>query len=407
MYVFVLNQNKQPLMPTNPAKARILLKSGKAKVVRRNPFTIKLLYNTSDYTQPCIAGMDTGSHQIGCAVMANKNIVYQSEITVRNDISKKMQQRAMYRRTRRTRKTRYRPARFNNRGNSRKLNRLPPSIRSKIESHLRERRFIESILPVSKWIVETASFDIHKIINPDVTGTGYQNGSLKGFYNVKSYVLNRDNYTCQHCKGKNKDNQLQCHHIKFRSNGGTDTPENLVTLCKTCHENLHNGKFSITKQQKVTKHATQIGIVKSQLIKTYWNFKETFGYETKYKREQVLNLPKTHYNDAIAICCNDKTKSIQTDDIVYFKKHVSKGDYQQRKGKRSEKTIPTGKLHGLRKFDLIKTIKGIGFVKGKRSSGYFSLMDIFGNTIHDSVNVKKEYKRVSARTTTITQKITI
>lgn len=406
MYVFVLNQNKQPLMPTSPAKARMLLKQNRAKVFRKTPFTIRLLYDSTEYTQPVTAGMDTGSKQVGSAVVANSKVLYQAEITIRDDISAKMQQRAMYRRTRRSRNTRYRPARFDNRGNSINKNRIAPSIRSKIESHIRERNFVESILPVSKWILETASFDIHKIKNPDVSGTGYQNGELKGFYNIKAYVLHRDNYTCQHCKGKQKDAWLNCHHIIFKSNGGPDTPENLITLCKTCHDDLHAGKFSINKQQVFTKHATEIGIIKSQLIKSEWDFEETFGYKTKYKREQVLNLAKTHYNDAVAICCDD-TQHVQTSNVVYFKKHVCKGDYQQTKGKRSEKRIPTGKIHELRKFDLIKTIKGIGFVKGKRSSGYFSLMDVFGKTIVDSVNIKKDCMRVIARTTTLIQRTVI
>ena len=107
-------------MPTNQAKARILLKTGKAKVVSRVPFTIKLTYNSNSYTQPIVAGMDTGSKKIGCAAIGNNKVLYQSETEIRKDVSSKMQQRVMYRRTRRGRKTRYRPARFDNRGNSRR-----------------------------------------------------------------------------------------------------------------------------------------------------------------------------------------------------------------------------------------------------------------------------------------------
>ena len=92
---------------------------------------------------------------------------------------------------------------------------------------------------------------------------------------------------------------------------------------------------------------------------------------------------------------------------MIYKKYVSKGDYQQTKGSRSEKKIPTGKLFGFRKFDLVKTSKGVGFIKGKRSSGYFSLMDIFNNKITDSVNVKKNYQRLIARTTTLIQEVAI
>ncbi len=387
-------------MPTNQAKARILLKTGKAKVVSRVPFTIKLTYNSNSYTQPIVAGMDTGSKKIGCAAIGNNKVLYQSETEIRKDVSSKMQQRVMYRRTRRGRKTRYRPARFDNRGNSRKDGRLAPSIRSKLESHFREKRFVESILPVTEWKVELASFDIHKITNPEVSGIGYQNGDQKGFYNLKAYVLSRDNYTCQHCKGKSKDPKLQCHHIIFRSNGGTDTPDNLITLCSTCHQKLHEGKIKHSGKLSKTKHTTEVGIIKSQIKKSEWNFKETFGYETKFKREFKLKLPKTHYNDGVAICC-DFDQIVTTNPVVYFKKHVSKGDYQQTTGKRSEKKIPTGKLFGLRKFDLIKTEKGIGIVKGKRSTGYFAITDIFGNKIHDSVNVKRNCKRLRARTSSL------
>ncbi|WP_440956341.1 RNA-guided endonuclease IscB [Methanosarcina sp. Mfa9] len=403
MFVFVLSKDGTPLMPTKPAKARILLKKGKAKVVRTTPFTIKLLFESSNYTQPVTAGMDTGSKNVGCAAIASGKVLYQSEISLRENVSKKMEQRKMYRRTRRSRKTRYRPARFNNRGNSRREGRLAPSIKSKLDSHFREKRFVEALLPVTKWKVELASFDIHKLKNPEVSGTGYQEGDLKGFYNVKAYVLHRDGYTCQHCRGKSKDFRLHCHHIVFRSKKGTDTPENLIVLCDTCHTALHSGEFELSGRRSNTKHATEVGIIKSRIKKSGWSFEEVFGYETKFRREQVLGLEKTHYFDALAICCGDK-QTVEPDDTVYFKKHVPAGDYQQRRGKRSEKKIPTGKLFGLRKFDLVKTEKGIGCVWGKRSSGYFSLFDIFGNKISDSVNIKKNCKRLRARTTTLIQR---
>ena len=162
-----------------------------------------------------------------------------------------------------------------------------------LESHLRERNFVESILPISEWKIELASFDIHKITNPEVCGIGYQNGNKKAFYNVKAYVLARDNYTCQHCKGKSKDPKLHCHHIIFRSQKGTDSPENLICLCNTCHDNLHAEKIKLSGRKSKTKNATEIGIIKSQIKKSSWSFTETFGYETKFKREQILELPKT------------------------------------------------------------------------------------------------------------------
>ena len=399
MEVYVLNKEGKPLMPCKPVIARLLLKEGKAKCIRRTPFTIKLLADTTEYKQEVVAGMDTGSKTIGCAATANGKVVYQSEVQVRQDVSRKMEQRKMYRKTRRGKKTRYRKARWQNRASMRKEGRLAPSIRSKVDSHLREKKFVESILPVSHWKVETASFDIHKISNPEVKD--YQKGNQKGFYNVKAYVLYRDGYQCQKCK--TKKGKLHVHHIVFRSKGGSNIPSNLITLCTSCHDKLHKDEFKIKGARSKTKHATEIGIVKSQLKKQFGDFEETFGHETKFKREQILQLPKSHYFDAVAICC-EEGEIVDLSDSVYFKKHVAKGDYQQTKGSHSEKKIPTGKLFGLRKFDYIRTPKGIGFVKGKRSTGFFALSDLEGKIISPSVNVKKECIRLKARTTTLIER---
>jgi 5-methylcytosine-specific restriction endonuclease McrA len=401
MCVYVINKNGNPLMPCKPAKAKHLLKAGKAKVIKRTPFTIKLLWDCEENTQEVVAGMDTGSKTIGCAATANGKVVYQSEVQIRQDVSKKMEQRRMYRRIRRGRKTRYRKARWQNRASMRKEGRLAPSITSKVDSHLREKKFVESILPVSCWKVEIASFDIHKISNPDVKRWDYQKGNQKGFYNVKAYVLHRDGYQCQKCK--TRKGKLHVHHVVFRSNGGTDTPSNLITLCEGCHDKLHNGEFQIKGSRSKTKHATEVGVVTPQLKKRFGDFEETFGYETKFKREQILQLPKSHHFDAIAICC-EEGEIVELSDNIYFKKHVSNGDYQQTKGSRSEKRIPTGKLFGLGKFDYIQTPKVTGFIKGKRSTGFFAISDLEGKVINPSVNVKKNCTRLTARTTTLIER---
>jgi len=401
MYVYVLNKKGESLMPCKPAIARLLLKEGKATVKRRMPFTIKLVNECTEFIQPVVGGMDTGSKFVGCAAITNGNVVYQSEIKLRADVSKKMQQRAMYRRTRRGRKCRYRPARWLNRASMRASGRLAPSIRSKVESHLREKKQVESILPISHWKVETASFDIHKITNPDVTGRGYQQGVQQDFYNVKAFVLHRDNYRCQSGRKTKHSEKLHVHHVIFRSKGGTDSPSNLTALCETCHHDLHAGKFELKTKKSRTKHATEIGIIKSTL-KKHWDFEETFGYETKIKREIILALPKTHYFDAVAICC-EVGELIEPMASVFHKRHVAKGDYQQTKGIRSEKKIPVGKLFGLKKHDFIRTPQGTGFIKGKRSTGYFALETILGEKVHASANIKKNTVRLTARATTLTQ----
>jgi len=394
-------------MPCSPKRAKDLLKSGKAKVIRKNPFTIRLLVPTGEAKQEVIAGMDSGSKVIGTGAISNGKVLYQAETILRGEaIKKKIEQRAMYRRSRRGRKLRYRKPRFLNRKASTKLERLPPSVKHKVVAHLREKKFLESILPISKWTVETASFDIHKISNPSVSkkhGWSYQKGQKLGFYNTKDFVLARDKHTCQKC-GKNKmGTKLHVHHIIFKTNRGTDAPSNLTTLCESCHNKIHVHKTPEkeslklqTKIQKQTKHATEISILRSQLLKKFGNFEETFGYITKFNRE-MQGIPKTHFNDAVCIAAQGEV--VKCPSLYLVRRLVSKGDYQQTKGIRSEKTVPTGKSHGFRKFDLIfsKTKRLLGFVKGKRSTGYFAISDISGKPIHNSVNIKKDCKRILAR----------
>ncbi len=406
MKVYVLNKDKTPLMPTDPPKARIMLKQGKAKVHSKLPFTIRLNYQIENpVLQEIIAGMDTGSKIIGSAAVGNNEVLYGAEVQIRNDVTKHMKRRKMYRVNRRGRKTRYRQCRFNNRKNSKREGRIAPSVKSKIDSHHREQTQIESILPVTKWIVETASFDIHKITNPTVQGINYQNGPLKDFYNDKVYAMFRDGYKCQSGQKIQHSVKLNAHHVIFRSKQGADTHWNLLTLCETCHQNYHKGLFTLNQKgtKSNTKHATQIGIIKSQLLKSNWVFDETFGYETKYKREQILKLPKNHLNDAIAICCNDSQVPKMNQDNIYTKRHIDKGTYRRTFGRCSEKRFPKGKMYGYRTWDYINTPYGKGFITGKRTRGEFILGDINGKKIMKkfAFNIHKNCNRITARTTTL------
>ena len=383
MVVYVINKYGKPLMPCSPRKARILLKLGKAKVIKRTPFTIKLLYGSSGYKQPLTHGVDTGSAKIGSAVVNDKEeVVYMSEITIRNDITKTMKGRASARRNRRNRKTRYRKARFLNRKNSRRKNRFSPTMISKFNSHLKEINFVKSILPITKLIIETANFDPHLMKNPalyneKIKKWAYQRGTNYGFANTKAFVLDRDSYKCQHCKGKSKDKRLEVHHIIFRSDNGSDEPENLITLCKTCHDMVHDGKIIINggKVKGNLKHATQMNSIRVQLLKRLPEAEETFGYITKEHR-QLFELPKEHYIDAVMIACQGNLAYFNKTDSVIYKRCVSKGDYQQTKGIRSEKRIPTGKLFGFRKFDKVRYLGKEYFIKGRMSTGFAILMGI-------------------------------
>jgi 5-methylcytosine-specific restriction endonuclease McrA len=410
--VYVIDMNDNPLMPCENVVARLLLKSKKAKVLKKCPFTIKLLNETTSYTQSITLGVDTGSSHIGTSAVTNDGkVLYMSDVIVRNDIKDKMDARRKYRRSRRNRKNRYRKARWLNRKNSIKSGRFSPTMISKINSHIKEIEYAKSILPINNLVLETGTFDMHLMKNPMLHNEkyrhwGYQKGLNYGFANTKAKVLNRDNYTCQCCKGKKKSNRLEIHHVIFRSNGGSDEEDNLITLCDTCHTNLHHGnlKLNIKGIKKGSlKHATQMNSIRIQLLNIY-ECEETFGYITKENR-QNLGLPKEHYMDAVVIASGGEKVNFKQD-VLYIKKCVSCGDYQQSKGIRSEQRIPTNKICGFRKFDKVNYFGKEYFIKGRMSSGYAILMDIEGNNI-DFSGMSKGFKtpklsnckRISARKT--------
>jgi len=408
---YVLNSDGKPLMPCTSAIARLLLKQGKAKCVKRTPFTIKLLCQTTNYTQNITLGVDTGSEKIGSSAVSDKgDVIYMSQVEIRNDISDKLKQRSKYRRNRRNRKKRHRKARCLNRKNSIKSDRFSPTMTSKINSHLKEIKFVQSILPVSKIILETATFDPHALKNPAVLKNKwlYQKGINYGFANTKAYVLDRDNHTCQHCKGKSKDRKLEVHHIVFRRNGGSDEASNLNTLCKNCHDSLHNGSITLKggKSKGHLKHATQMNSIRVQLLKRLPDAEETFGFVTKEHR-QLLNLPKAHHMDAVVIASQGNEVKFKTN-VVLFKRCISDGDYQQSKGIRSEQRIPTGKIQGFRKFDMVKYLGVEYFIKGRMSTGYAILMDNKGAKVTLKPIPKfSKMERVQARKSWIISQETI
>lgn len=417
--VYVISKDGQPLMPTKRSgKVYRLLKSKQAKVVRRCPFTIQLLYEPeTTIVQEVVLGQDTGSKHIGTACVANNEVLYQSQIELRTDIKSKMDGRRQSRKFRRNRKTRYRKPRFLNRKNSTRLDRLPPSVRHKIQAHIDEIEFCKKILPISKIVLEVSQFDTHLMKNPTLISEkakcwGYQNGFNYGFSSRKEAILNRDNYTCQ-CCGKKKV-RLEVHHIIYRSNGGTDDESNLITLCEDCHSGVHDGTISINKKPRnmKLKYATHMSVIRSYLLNVYPEAIETFGFVTKENRNH-LSLPKDHYIDACVIASSGKKYKLNNE--IFYKKRVAKGDYQLTKGVRGEQAIPQVKIFGFKKFDKVKYFKKEYFIKGRMSSGYAVLMDIFNNKI-DFSYMPKGYKtpklsncnRMSARRSClcISQKIT-
>lgn len=392
--VYVISQNGQPLMPTeNHAKVRILLKNKKAKVIKRCPFTIQLAYDSTNYTQDITLGVDSGSKHIGLSATTRSKVLFESDVELRNDIVNLLSIRRQNRRTRRNRKTRYRKPRFNN--HRRKEGWLAPSVQNKVDSHLTVIRKVHEILPITKVIVEVASFDIQKIKNPMISGTEYQQGEQLDFWNVREYVLFRDGHICQCCKGKNKDKILNIHHIESRKTGG-NAPNNLITLCETCHTGYHKRIVKLPKtihRGMSFKDAAFMGIMRwafyNKLKEIYPNVNLTYGYITKNTRIKN-SLPKEHYTDARCISGNPKAISNGT---VYYQKKVRCHNRQIHKntilkgGIRKRNQAPYDVM-GFRLFDKVKCKGQNCFIFGRRSTGRMDLRLLNGTKINASVGYR-------------------
>ena len=406
MLVYVLNKNGKPLMSCTAVKARILLKQDKVKVIRKEPFTIQLLYGSSGYKQDITLGVDAGAKHIGLSASTKKKELYSADIELRTDIVDLISTKRELRRSRRSRKTRYRKARFNNRRKAEGW--LAPSNQNRINAHVSVIEKIHQILPVTSIIVETASFDIQKIKNDEIHGEEYQQGEQLGFWNVREYVLFRDGHTCQHCHGRSGDKVLNIHHLESRKTGG-DAPNNLITLCETCHSAYHAGKIKLLqKRGQSFKEAAFMGIMRrvlfEKLKEIYPNMQNTYGYITKNNRIR-LGLPKEHYVDAFCIAGNFEA---ERQPYYWYQKQVRKHNRQIHKlqyskgGIRKRNQTPYI-VFGFRLFDKVKYKGQICFIYGRRSSGSFYLKKLDGTVISGGV-IYKKLKLIAPKKTFTTER---
>lgn len=406
MLVYVMNKDGKPLMPCQAAQARILLRQKKAIVIRREPFTIQLLYGSSGYKQPITLGVDAGSKHIGVSATTKNKELYSADVELRADIVDLLSTRRELRRGRRNRKTRYRPVRFSNRKKPEGW--LAPSIQNRVDAHLSIIGKVHQILPISEIIVETASFDMQKLKNSDIQGTEYQHGDQLGFWNVREYVLFRDGHKCQHCHGKSKDKVLNVHHLESRKTGG-DAPNNLITLCETCHKAYHSGKIKLAQRRGQSFRAEAfMGIMRWALLDklktTYFNVQNTYGYITKNVRVQ-LGLPKEHYVDAYCIAGNLGAEGLP---YYLYQKQVRKHNRQihkltiNRGGSRKRNQAPYV-VFGFRLFDKVICKGETGFIFSRRTSGSFDIRKLDGKKLSAGISYKK-LKLIGKRKTFLTER---
>lgn len=393
MFVYILNVHGEPLMPCQPRKARLLLKAGKARVVKMVPFTLQLLYGSSGYKQEVSLGIDAGTKHIGVSATTEKQVLFEAEALPRTEIQEVLSTRRAFRRARRNRKTRYRKAKFLNR--SKPKGWLAPSVRHLVEAHLKVIRLVHRILPIGTTSIEVAQFDLQKIRNPQIEGEQYQEGPQLGFWNVREYVLFRDGHTCQWCQGKSKDRVLNVHHIESRKTGG-DSPDNLITLCETCHDLIHRNHLEekITRKSRCLRDATQMGIIRWQVYKQakalFPQVGLMYGYLTKHTRI-THQLEKSHLIDARCISGHPLVASTGENYLIKWVRRNNRQLHKAtiRKGGKRQRNIAPKYVQGFRLFDCVRYQRKTCFVFGRRSSGYFDLRMLDGTRIHASANYKQ------------------
>ena len=402
-------------MPTtNYRKVRLLLKSQKAKVTRRTPFTIQLLETNKTYVQPITLGVDAGSKHVGLSATTKKQELFTAEIRPRNDVTNLMSNRSAMRSSRRNRTTRYRKPRFLNRVKSKHKGWLAPSVEVKIWNHIQGIRYVSRILPLTTIRIETAEFDLQRLKALESgeklpVGTDYQRGEQYDQYNVRQYILHRDGYTCQCCGAHStpkKDVKLHVHHLESRKVGG-NAPDNLITLCEDCHKGYHTGVINLPtnkRRLRSTRDASFMGIMRKTLMERLQNMFpnieicSTYGYITKYWREHK-NIVKTHISDAFVITKNLDAERLDRELLIVPKRQHNRQIHKCKINKSGiRKLNQTPKfVFGYQLFDRVLYSKQEAFIFGRRSSGGFDIRKLDGTKINANISYKKlqqlEYRK--------------
>lgn len=309
--VFVVDHNKEPLMPCHPARARQLLKKSRAAVFRRYPFTIILLGREGGETQDIQIKFDPGSKTTGIALVATFKrgirCIWAAELHHRGQqIRDALLSRRQLRRGRRTRKTRYRPVRFDNRRRSEGW--LPPSLMSRVRNIETGLNRFSRFAPITHVAQETVRFDTQLMQNPEIKGIEYQQGTLYG-YEVREYLLEKFGRRCVYCGAENMP--LEVEHIVPKSRGGSDRVSNLTLACHECNQRKGNMTAREFGYPEVQKYAKQPLKDAAAVNATRWRIFEMLkaaglpletgsGGMTKYNRTHQ-GYPKAHWIDAACV----------------------------------------------------------------------------------------------------------
>lgn len=315
--VLVLDKNRQPLMPCHPARARELLRKGRAAVFRRYPFTIILKEREGGDVQNCRVKLDPGSKTTGIALVADFHrrgpvVVWAAELAHRGAaIRKALADRLAHRRFRRNR-LRYRAPRFLNR--TRPAGWLAPSLRHRVDTVMTWVRRLMRLVPVTALSQELVRFDMQDMQNPEISGVEYQQGELAG-YEVREYLLEKWGRKCAYCDAENVP--LEIEHIQPKSRGGSNRVSNLALACVPCNQRKGSrdlAEFLAQDQKRLARIEAQrkaplrdAAAVNSTRLALFERLKETglpveagSGGRTKWNRKQQ-QYPKAHWIDAACV----------------------------------------------------------------------------------------------------------
>ncbi len=398
MPVFVLDKRKRPLMPCTEKRARLMLERGRAVVHQRFPFTIRLKDRVGGEIQPVRIKVDPGASASGMAVVREdgpvQHVLHLAEIQHRGKVVKKhLQQRANYRRRRRSKNLRYREKRFDNR--RRADGWLPPSLQSRMNNVLSWVDRYRRLVPVTGISIENVRFDMQAMQNPEIEGVQYQQGELRG-YEVREYLLETHGRCCAYCGAEGV--LLQVEHIRPKALGGSDRVSNLTLACQTCNQRKGSQRVEdfLADRPEVLKrvlarakapldgaaavNATRKAIV-AALRATGLPVETGSGGRTKFNRSR-LGIPKTHALDAACVGTVDEVVDWQVP--VLFIKAMGRGSYQRTRV--TAAGFPRGHLmrrksvHGFQTGDIVRadvpTGKKAGIHVGRvavRETGSFNI----------------------------------
>jgi hypothetical protein len=374
MKVFVIDKYNKPLMPCSERKARLLLKEHKAKIIKYRPFAIKLTYGSSKYVQDTTLGVDTGYKHIGIAATSGDHVLVSGEVELRYDIPKLLIKRRELRRSRRNRTTRYRPKRLLNRVASKKKGWLPPSVCNKLNHTYNWINTFRGLLPSPVLRIEVGKFDMQKLENPDIEGTGYQQGTLYGYRNLVAYLLAREQGVCQYCGKRHiSGDGWRTHHI-WGKLSGRNRPDHFALLHSTCHDALHakhEEDILRTKKIKSYKDSTFMNILRSRIYSTYPEAEFTTGHIT-YQDRCDLNLDKSYAHDAIAITKIPHIMSGMKDRFYIKQVRKKKRSLHEAKPRKGRKTKNITQKRNIKN---VKSVKGVhlnDMIKYNGELGYVS-----------------------------------